>query len=209
MAYHLQLMSRGPSGVPDTARAYLTDHCLNRQDILLKYRIGYVAEPLPGDGRFEGMLSVPYLTPSGSVAALKFRNLGEGGSKYAQHAGQKSRLFNTAAWFAADDAIGLAEGEVDAIVATEHLGLPTLGLPGATNWDARLWKPLFKDYRRVILFGDGDEAGRDMNDKIESEIGWRAMVVTCPPGEDVSSMARQGRLAELREQYEGSTSNHD
>lgn len=154
-----------------------------------------MAEPLPGDEQFRGMLAIPYLT-HGGTRGIKFRNL-TGKPKFLHHPGQKARLFNVEAYFAADDTIGIAEGELDAIVATERLGVPTLGIPGAENWRADIWGPLFKDFGRVIVFADGDDAGRRAAARITETIGWRAVVVQCPDGEDISSMAAQNRTDEL------------
>lgn len=183
---------------------YLTDHGLG-YDQAMRYQLGIVDEPLPGDDQFRGMLSIPYLTPSG-VAALKFRNLASeaGGGKYLQHAGQKVRLYNVLAYFAAGDVIGLAEGEVDAINATEALGLPTIGIPGTQMWaaNARIWRPIFKDFRAVILFADGDKAGRDMAKELKEAIGWRLQVVPCPDGLDVSSAVAQGQAPELQRKWQ-------
>src|ERR1700747_2072098 len=117
----------------DAGRAYLTDHGIHEFSIAKKYELGIVIEPLPGDERFTGMLSIPYLTKHG-CRAIRFRNLNGGKPKMAQPEGQKLRLYNSNAYFDADDVIGLAEGEVDAITSTEKLGTPTIGLPGAESW---------------------------------------------------------------------------
>ena len=60
------------------AIGYLRDHAID-QAIAIKYELGFVAEPLPGDERFQGMLSIPYLTPAG-VQAIKFRSLNASGA---------------------------------------------------------------------------------------------------------------------------------
>ena len=170
-------------------------------DIAIRYGLGYVSDPLPGDERFAGMLSIPYDTPCG-IVSIKYRSFGAGGSKYAQPHGQKARLFNTAAYFSAGDTIGVCEGEMDAIAATEHLGVPSLGVPGATNWNSS-WSPLFKDFQRVLVYADGDQPGRDFAYDVAESIGWRALIVRCPDGEDVSSMVAAGRMDEI------STSNEE
>jgi hypothetical protein len=163
--------------------------------IASKYKLGYVAEPLPGDERFHGMLAIPYLTPAGA-RGLKFRSLTPGGGKYSKHSGEKNRLYNAAAYFAAGNIIGLSEGEMDAIVATEHLGTPTLGVPGVEGWK-KPWRQVFTDFSLVFIFGDGDQPGRDFAAEMCEVIGDRARIVQCPDHEDVSSMVASGRAAEL------------
>lgn len=193
------------SPVRDTYGAipYLTEHGLGYA-AAMRYQLGIVDEPMPGDDQFRGMLSIPYLSRAG-VMALKFRQLAQGASpKYQQRAGQKVRLYNVAAYFAADDVIGLAEGEIDAISATESLGLPTIGIPGTQMWAAneRTWRPVFKDFRAVVLFRDGDTAGREMSKELASAIGWRLRTVACPDGMDVSSAVAAGLADELRHQWQ-------
>lgn len=177
------------------ARSYLSEHGVSYA-LARKYRLGFVLDPLGGDERFTGMLSIPYLSPAG-VTALKFRALSEGGTKYAKHAGEENRLYNTAAYFDAGTTIGVTEGEMDAIAATEHLGVPSLAVPGVHSWKEP-WAPLFRDFTEVIVFADGDQAGREFAYGLAESIGWRARVVRCPDDEDVSSMAAKGRADELR-----------
>lgn len=205
--YHHQLATKvSPGNDPSGAIGYLCEHSIDFA-IAAEYQLGYVAEPIMGDQRFTGMLAVPYLSKNG-VTAIKFRALGDRrGSKYTQHNGQKHRLYNTPAFFAAGSTIGITEGELDAIVATERLGLPSVGVPGTQHWDSRLWKPLFSDYSTVVILADGDEPGKEFASKLAEDLGWRALIAQCPEGEDVSSMAAHGRTAELRELY--STSNQE
>ena len=171
----------------------------------MRYSLGYVASPLPGDERFAGMISLPYLSratdedhPRG-VVSIKFRSVGSqssGVGKYAQPSGQHGRLFNSNAYFQASTSIGISEGEVDSIAASEYLGLPTMGVPGANGWRDE-WKILMKDFVTVFVFADGDAAGEKFAYETADAIGWRSRVVSCPEGEDVSSMCAAGRASEL------------
>ena len=163
--------------------------------IAAQYRLGYVVRPLPGDERFAGMLSLPYLSSAG-VVCMKFRSLSATGAKYAKHGGSKNRLYNAPAYFAAGTTIGISEGEMDAICATEYLGIPTLGVPGVEAWKSE-WGALLKDFSTVFLFGDGDAPGREFAAEMSDIIGWRARIAQCPEGEDVSSMCAAGRTGEL------------
>lgn len=197
LTYHTQLRELNGDARPPVS-AYLTDHAVMDWDILGKYQIGYVSAPLQGDARFAGMLSIPYLTPSG-VKGIKFRRITVDGPKYGQHDGQAQRLYNTQACFSAGEEIGISEGEIDGIVATERLGVPTVGVPGALTWKDE-WNPVWKDFRCVLVWTDGDEPGRTMANRIAETIGWRAHLIFCPEGEDVASMVAAGRDKELIEQ---------
>lgn len=158
--------------------------------------LGCVAEPMTGDEQYAGCISIPYLTPNG-VAALKYRSLANGGAKYNGLKGQRTRLYNPAAYFRAGEVIGITEGEIDAIAATERVGIPSVGVPGASSW-LSIWTPLFRDFQHVLLFADGDEPGRAWAARVSDEIGWRARVIQCPDGEDVSSMVASGRGEEIQ-----------
>lgn len=178
----------------------MASHAITDWATVEKYQLGYVASPLKGDERFQGRLAIPYLTPTGT-AAMKFRRLeGEGGRKYDQHHGQKPRLFNTWVCATADHTIGICEGEIDAIVATEKLGIPTLGVAGSDGWNEKtseIWTPIFKDYRLVLVFTDGDDAGRKLGDAVGQSLGHRARIIACDPGEDVASMVVAGKASQL------------
>jgi hypothetical protein len=177
------------------ARRYLEEHGINDKGIVEKYRLGIVADPLSGDERFTGMLVIPYLSQRGGVKSVKFRRLSGEGPKMSQYQGQDARLYNTDAWFLEDIRIGLTEGEIDAICATECLGLPSMAVPGSEMWAAheRVWRRCFKDFQAVFVLCDGDQPGRNLGRQVASTLGWRANVVDLPDGEDVSSMVASGR----------------
>lgn len=191
----------------------MTEHGITALDhprIVDKYQLGVVIEPLPGDEGFAGMLVFPYLTKHG-VKALKFRRLDGGKPKNLVPEGQKVRLYNPNAYFDATGVVGLAEGEADAIAATEVLGVPTLGIPGAEDWKAykRIWAPLFKNFQKVLVFTDGDpinentglRPGEELGKAIRESLTWRVKIVKCPEGEDVSSMVASNRADELVKQF--------
>ena len=185
---------------------YFAAHALESLT-LEKYQIGYVGNPAPQDKRFKGMLVIPYLTAHG-CKALKFRcmedhdhNQHTPAGKYAVPAGQTARIFNPQAYFDAFNQIGICEGEVDAIVATEVIGIPTIGIPGVEMWKGHVaeWKHTLKDYDEVIVFGDGDEAGKRMARQIQEDLGTRALIAQCDGGEDLSSMVAKGNADTIRE----------
>lgn len=146
--------------------SYLDARGIDR-DAVHGYRLGVVSEPDPSHERFQGRLSIPYITPSG-VVHIRFRCIEDHGGqtcsdlfhgKYESPAGEETRLYNVNALHDSSDVIGVCEGELDAEVAT-MTGLPSVGVPGVTNWKPFYYR-LFDDYDRVILLGDGDAAGRE------------------------------------------------
>jgi len=190
-------------------KKYLAEHGLYDDKnpssaIARKYMLGIVLNPLPGDERFIGWLAIPYLTRRGGTKAIRFRNLtGNTDSKVGQHKGQAIRLYNSEALFGTHQEIGIAEGEMDAIAATEFLGMPSVGLPGSSTWTghSRMWAPLFKDFERVHVLRDGDQAGKDMADAIIETLNFKARVIKMPDAEDVCSMVVQGRASEITKQF--------
>lgn len=176
---------------------YFPEHSITR-DICITYRLGYISQPVNGDEGLRNTIVIPYLTKAG-VRAIKFRRL-HGEPKYDAPIGQQPRLYNTQAFFDADKVIGITEGEIDAVNATEYLNIPSVAIPGVTIWRSNedIWKLLFKDFRTVFIFADGDEAGEGMAYTVATSIGHkRARVIKCPSGEDVSSMIHTGRIEDL------------
>jgi hypothetical protein len=212
--YHAQLenAAREKTEAASHVASYLSSHGIpvdtaaQWERIVTRYQLGLVTEPLKGDDRFSGFMSIPYLSDHGPKA-IRFRNMGDGKPKIAQHHGQLNRLYNTAAYFRAGDTIGISEGEVDAICATERLGIPTLGLPGADSWTSsrNVWSGIFKNFIRVYVFTDGDKInektglrpGEEMGKAIQEDLGYRCKIIASPEGHDVSSMVASGRASEL------------
>lgn len=121
---------------------------------------------------------------------MRFRCLAEhdckevGCPKYIQPSNEPTHIYNVQALHDADTVIGVCEGEIDAISAT-LAGIPSVGIPGASNWKP-FWYRLFDDFGRVIILGDGDTAGRKFASKLSHTIpGGEAKVL--PDGQDVNS----------------------
>jgi hypothetical protein len=208
--YHEQFLNPQNAGhwATNAGKTYLADHGLYDPSnpssrIVRKYKLGVVVNPLQDDERFEGMLSIPYDTRRGGVKCLRFRNLKDDGTKIHQARGQPVRLYNPEALFGPHLAIGITEGEIDAVAATEGLGMPSVGLPGATQWIAhyRMWAPLFKDFERVFVLADGDTDGKNLADAIVETLKFKVRVIKMPEKEDVCSMLAQGRASELINQF--------
>lgn len=163
------------------------------QDAIAGYRLGYVGDPDPMHEPFRGRLSIPFLTPTGTVY-IRFRCLEPHDCKDAAHGkyeGPKNwdtHLYNVQALHEADCFVAVSEGELDALVATEA-GFPTVGVPGAQNWKPFYYR-LFDDFERVVILGDGDKAGRDFTGKLAQGIpGGQAKLM--PEGQDVNSYVRE------------------
>lgn len=203
------------------ARRYLVAHGFDDRGYMAKqYQLGVVNPAEPADERFDGMLAIPYQTRAG-IVAWKFRCLADHDckaysrevdsrhAKYGAPHGQEPWIYNPEAFFAADDTIGVAEGEIDAIVATEILGIPTIGIPGVETWTSnrKIWKRTLEDYDNVLIFVDGDGpsqvhpegAGLAFARAVQQDVGSSALLVRCPPGEDVASMVASGQGDILQE----------
>jgi len=155
-----------------------------------QFRLGYVATPSAGhDEMFKGMLSIPYLRPSG-VVAFKFRRLGESDRKYLIPTGQRHYLYNTQAVLDAVDRVAIVEGELDAIAAT-MCGVPAVAVAGVNAWKPHFGR-CFDGIDRVIICTDNDikedgtNPGQDLAKKLV-EVLPNAVRVSLPPGHDVNS----------------------
>lgn len=163
-----------------------------------QFRLGYVAEPLPGHEGYRGMLALPYIRYSQEygwgVVSIRFRKLhADADNKYLTVAGDKPRLYNTQALLRRSPVIAITEGEIDAITA-ELCGVPAVGVPGATMWKPHHVEP-FLGYREVFILSDGDDAGRDFSAKVARSLP-NGKVIPSPEGEDVNSMVlRDGPAA--------------
>lgn len=199
--YQDQLGDESPIAL--AGRSYLAERMLCT--FRTKYQLGIVAEPLPGDEQYRGMLVIPYLTLSG-VRALKYRCIADhkckdtGHPKYNQPHGQEQRLYNALAYFGGHDTIGVCEGELDAITATEHLGVPTFGIPGASQWkkEGWHWQLVLRDFGTVVVFADGDPPGKALAAEIAADAGPGSRLVICDDGQDINSMVVSGKTEELK-----------
>lgn len=189
-----QLYNQAFEGSP--AHDYLTQRGLGYPSIkpeVDKFKLGFVADPLPGHEQYRGMLAIPYLRWSKehgwAVVSIRFRCIRDhdhrGHGKYMTQAGDRPRLYNTIALLKQSPVVAITEGEIDAITAT-ICGIPTVGVPGATSWKDWFGEP-FLGYREVLVLADGDDAGYQFANKIAEELP-NARVVPCPPGEDVNSL---------------------
>lgn len=123
------------------------------------FHLGVVSDPAPGHERFDGWLAFPYMTRTGPVA-IKFgcmedHDHGEHHhGKYDGPAGQSIRLYNAGILALGGEVCLIVEGEMDTIMASQELEVPTVGTWG-TNWMAH-YPRCFADFDRVVIVADND-----------------------------------------------------
>lgn len=164
------------------------------EEIIERFRLGVVNDPLPGHEKYRGRIVIPYLTSSGPVT-LRFRRFRDEGPKYLSPPGDPPRIFNPPALERGSRAICVAEGEFDAMVA-EMCGLPCIGIPGADAWRP-LWAKLLGQYESVFLLQDEGEAGQAMADTMAKSLGHILRPVVMTPDDTTGFYLKHGR-EELR-----------
>jgi 5S rRNA maturation endonuclease (ribonuclease M5) len=148
-------------------------------------RLGVVRDPMPGHEDYLGRLAIPFLTPAGPVD-IRFRcitnhgtdDLGAersckdaGHSKYLNLPGKSPRMFNAQALMSDVATVAVCEGELDALIVHHHVQVPAVGIPGAQVWNGQKHYPrMFRPFSRVLVFADGDDAGRDLGKQIAKDL---------------------------------------
>ena len=141
------------------------------QELATTFRLGIVTDPVPGHGRFRGMLAIPYLDKDGHPLTIRFRCLQQHdhravhfSGKYSSMKDDPSRVFNIKAIFDAKDEIHIAEGEFDAMILNK-VGLPAVAIPGAHGWQYH-HRRMLAGFSRVYVWGDPDDAGAEFVTKV-------------------------------------------
>lgn len=153
---------------PEAAR-YLLDRGLE-EGTVATFRLGVVADPVPGHERHRGWLAIPYLDKNGQPLTIRFRCLEEHNhrenfhGKYMSILDDPSRVFSIGSIFAADDEIHVTEGEFDAVILNQ-LGLPAVAIPGASGFQGH-HRRMLAGFSRVWVWGDPDEAGADFTNRV-------------------------------------------
>lgn len=130
-------------------------------------RLGVVDSPHPGHARYRGMLCIPYLLGDGRPVQLRFRCMEQHEHRLHRHgkyntmAGDPVRIYGVDRILNAGNEIHLAEGELDALVLRQVLGLNAIGVPGAQAWKGR-HRRMLAGFQRIYLWGDPDEAGAEL-----------------------------------------------
>lgn len=158
----------------------------------MRYRLGYVRDPYStSHDLYTGRLSIPYLTRAG-VVNMRFRCIEAHNCKDLRHGKYMglpklaTPIYNVEALFSKASALVVSEGEIDALVSTELVGVPAIGLPGANGWKS-FYSNCLADFREVVVVGDGDPAGREMVAKLTDEID-QSRGVVLPDGHDINSL---------------------
>jgi DNA primase len=149
--YHEQLLS--PEG--ERHFDYLNvERGLDYQTIL-HFKLGAVLDANVSHEQALGMISIPYLTPAGTVQ-IRFRKAPweAKGPKYWQTSGSQIRMFNTNLLLDPDRTVYVCEGEFDAMAATQA-GLPAVGIAGVNGWRDHFYLML-AGFDRVIFLADHD-----------------------------------------------------
>jgi len=148
---------------------YVLDRGIDQQTAVT-FRLGVVADPLPGHERFRGWLAIPYLDRHGKPLTVRFRCLENHNhrdqyhGKYMSITDDPARVFNVGAIHRATDTIHVTEGELDALVLNQ-LDLPAVAIPGASGFQGH-HRRMLAGFNRVWCWGDPDDAGADFVNKV-------------------------------------------
>lgn len=128
-----------------------------------RFRLGFVESALENHDQMQGMLSIPYVTPTG-VVAIRFRRVSGDGHKYHQETGSFSPLFNVRDLHRPEPYLAICEGELDAVIMSGLVGVPAIAIPGTGQWGkrGRFYSRLLQDYDKVFVVMDPDKAGQDL-----------------------------------------------
>lgn len=174
----------------ERAREYLARRGLLPFAVVLGF--GAVSYPEPGHDRYAGRLAIPFIGPGGNVYDIRYRCIEDHDckdnkcAKYLGDEGKVTRLYNTRALVAPSQTIFVTEGEMDAATIAA-CGWPSVGVPGASSWKSAYRPRLFGGFSRVIVIGDGDDAGKSfVREVVRSMPDSEGKVM--PPGHDVNSI---------------------
>lgn len=132
-------------------------------EVAQHFRFGFVLDPLENHDQMQGMLSIPYVTPTG-VTAIRFRRLSGDGHKYHQEAGSFSPLFNVRDLHRPERYLAICEGELDAVIMSGMVGVPAVAIPGTGQWNKRgkFYRRLLQDFEKVFVVMDPDKPGQEI-----------------------------------------------
>ncbi len=181
---------------------YLKNRCLT-SEVLQKFRLGFVEDPLPGHEKYRGRISIPYITSSG-VVDIRFRAVPPGGDPMGKVLGAKiltmpgsiARPYNTIALAREEQFICITEGEPDTWTA-DMAGIPAVGFPGVKSWERMYWR-MFR-YRRVAVLAQSDDKGESVAfaEKVSTSVAG-CVIINMPDGHDVNSFVMESGVEALR-----------
>lgn len=193
--------SRLPGSV---AEKYLLNRGIT-SEVMTSFRLGFVgSDPFPGHEFKEGRLAIPYISPTG-IVNIRFRAVPKDGEiggpeespKMLSLANTGTMLYNTRAFQENSQIMAICEGESDTWTASQLL--PSVGVPGAKNWEkirnvARAFR-----FRTVIILADNDDKGdgKKFAEEVQADIrGSRILLM--PSGYDVNSFVKDHGLDALK-----------
>lgn len=213
--YHEQLLS--PEG--ERHYEYLNvERGLDHQTIV-HFKLGAVLDANASHEQAQGMISIPYLTPAGTVQ-MRFRKApwSRGGIKYWQTSGSLIRMYNTNLLLDPDRTVFVCEGEFDTMAATQA-GLPAIGIAGVNGWRSH-FNLMLAGFDRVVFLadsdGNGDKGGKPRPENWPEDKEWDGRgagikfatkhadaldggaVIQMPEGHDVNSYLIERGAEELR-----------
>lgn len=148
--YHEQLLS--PEG--ERHYEYLNVERGLDHDTIVRFQLGAALDVNVSHEPGRGMISIPYLTPAGTVQ-MRFRKAPWlGGTKYWQTTGSLIRMFNTNLLLDPGHTVYVCEGEFDTMAATQA-GLPAVGIAGVNGWRSHFYLML-AGFDRVTFLADHD-----------------------------------------------------
>jgi DNA primase len=166
------------------------------------FLLGLVHDPAPGHEHAVGCLAIPYRTPTG-VIGIKFRRIDGSSPKYLWPTGQKVGMFNVVDLQDSSDVIAICEGELDCLVMSSLVGVPSVGIAGVSQW--KPWFPkMFEGFERIVIFADNDlkedgrNPGMELAKRIKEDLD-KAVVISLPENKDVNQVFLDGGVDWLRE----------
>jgi DNA primase len=160
------------------------------EEVAARFQLGTITEPMNGHESYEGWISIPYITASGSCVGFKFRRTDEGKPKYGSPTGQKSHLYNVCDITIDSPRVVVCEGELDTVITSGVLGIPAVGVPGVAAWKSHFPK-LFAGYETIYVVGDNDvkedgsNPGAEFAKRVANEV-MNSVIVTLPAGMDIN-----------------------
>lgn len=176
------------------ALAYLAQRGIS-ETVARTNLLGVAQDPEPGHENLRGRLTIPYLTPSG-VVSIKARALDDRQPKYTGLTGVDPKLYNVKALHLAGDYIAICEGELDALVMHEAVGIPAVGVPGVKSWLRHHYR-VFAGYSKVFVVADNDldkdkNYGQELAEKIVNDLRDQAVLIPPPSGDLTDWYLRDG-----------------
>jgi DNA primase len=160
------------------------------EEVAARFQLGTITDPINGHEQYEGWISIPYITAMNHCVGFKFRRLDDGKPKYGSPLGQKAHLYNVTDILIQSPYVVVTEGELDTVVTSGMLGIPSVGVPGVQAWKPHFAK-LFNGYDTVYVVGDNDikedgsNPGAEFAKRVANEV-LNSQIVQLPPGMDIN-----------------------